>query len=165
MLSFKTDQQNLIITLSDHRKLLIPYEDEGFVHAVSKRLCRNYEVAKEYYNPYKILLKKNVDRLVFLYEQHPLIFEEQVKYRTIEFLKKYENEPNQPVRVFLQDFKNIKKNLIEVEEALRVINPPKDKIKSAYFNYSHEVIYEKISQTWEALYQQFELSEYLSLAS
>ena len=46
MLSFKTDEQYLIITLSDQRKLRIPIEDEEYVHTVSKKLERNYTVAK-----------------------------------------------------------------------------------------------------------------------
>lgn len=46
MLSFKTDEQHLVITLSDQRKLHIPYEDEEYVHTVSKKLERNYIVAK-----------------------------------------------------------------------------------------------------------------------
>ena len=89
MVSFKTDDQYLAITLSDKSKIRVVYDDEGHAHEISRKLCRNFEVAKEYYNPLKILLKKNCDRLIFFYDHHRQVFEEQVKYRTAEALKKY----------------------------------------------------------------------------
>lgn len=115
MLSFTTNHHHLVITISENRKLLIPYEDDSLVDEISRRLCRSYEVAKEYYNPFKIILKKNVDRLVFLYQNHPQVFEEQVRYRTVEALKRYTNESHNPVSVFLEDLRNVKRSLVETE--------------------------------------------------
>ena len=45
------------------------------------------------------------------------------------------------------------------------MNPPKDKVKTAYITYSHDVIYEQLSLAWESLHQQFELQDYLDLST
>lgn len=97
MQSLKTDHSSVVITFSDKKKFFLPYKNEAEAYQISKRICRCFEVAKEYYNPFKIVLKKNIDRQVYLFDNFRLLFEEQLKYRVSEHLKKYLNCTFDPV--------------------------------------------------------------------
>lgn len=68
--SFKTEADGMIIVFADKNKVKIPIQSEGEARIKSDKLCRCYDISKEYYNPSKIILKKNVDRIVWLYDTH-----------------------------------------------------------------------------------------------
>lgn len=59
------------------------------------------------------------------------------------------------VETFLKEFKEIIKDLIETEEALRVLTPPRDDIKLVYFQITHHLILPALSTTWEHLFSLF----------
>lgn len=81
MQSLKSHEGAVVITFADKKRVLAPYKDEAQAYEISRKLCRCYEVAKEYYNSFKIVLKKNIDRLVHLYDKFRQLFNEQTRYR------------------------------------------------------------------------------------
>lgn len=113
MQSLKSQEGSVVIVFADKKKILIPYRNESEAYEISRKLCRCYEVAKEYYNSFKILLKKNIDRLIYLYDHFKQLFEQQTIYRANEHLKRYINCSTNPVEAFLTGFKCVKKDLIE----------------------------------------------------
>lgn len=77
MQSLKSQEDFMVLVFGDKKKVLIPYKNDAEAYEISKRLCRCYETAKEYYNSFKIVLKKNIDKIVHLYDHFRPIFEEQ----------------------------------------------------------------------------------------
>lgn len=82
-------------------------------------------------------MKKNIDRLVYLFDHFKQIFEEQVRYKTSERLTKFLNTQNNPVQSFLDEFSNVKRDLIETDEACKVMSPARDDMKVMYFKINH----------------------------
>ncbi len=46
MQSLKSQEDFIVLTFSDKKKVLIPYKNDAEAYEISKRLCRCYETAK-----------------------------------------------------------------------------------------------------------------------
>ena len=124
---------------------------------------RAYEIGKEYYNPHKIKIKRNVDLLIHLYDTQPKSFEKYIEDKTLPYFRHHLQEIS--CTKFFSDLEQLKKYLVEVDEAFRVKSPFREDIKNAFFKFSHQIIYKGIGKAWEYLFSYISFRQVIMLSN